>query len=81
MTDPAEPERDVTKDPVSAHEVLDRVSIVAMMFEQFVLEHPFVRQTPDLSARAEYISEKLGSLYQLAGSVSFRLDEELAPRE
>ena len=37
------------------------------MFDDYVCNHPAVRQTPELAARADAILEALGDLYQAVG--------------
>lgn len=60
-------ERDVTKDPMSAHEVLDRAFMISEMFAQFIASHPFTEATKELHEKAEQIALDLGAFYQLAG--------------
>lgn len=60
-------DRDVTKDPFAAHEVLDRAYLVSDMFDSYLTVHPFVLATPELKEAAEKLSNILGEFYQLAG--------------
>ena len=45
------------------------------MFDDYVCNHPAIRQTPELAARAEAILEALGDLYQAVG----RLRPDIMP--
>lgn len=58
---------DVTKDPLSAHEAMDRAHIMAQMFDECITAHLFVDQTPELKEAAAKIADLLGEFYQLAG--------------
>lgn len=60
-------DRDVTKDPFAAHEVLDRAFMVSDLFDTFLGKHPFVVATPELNDAALKLSDLLGEFYQLAG--------------
>lgn len=60
--------RQVVLDQWYAHESLDRMFLVMEMFNQYVLDHPFVEKTPRLKARAEKLSEDMMKMYQRIGS-------------
>jgi hypothetical protein len=80
-TEPAEPEeRDPKKDPMSAHEVMDRSYIVSDIWDCFVAGHEFVAGHPELREKAEAISNLLGEFYQLSGKIALD-DDALGKRE
>ena len=60
--------RPVVLDQWYAHESLDRMFLVMEMFNQYVLDHPFVDKTPHLKARAEKLSTDMMEMYQRIGS-------------
>lgn len=51
-----------------AHELLDRASIVADLWERLVRTHPACLSDEELHAQAASIAEQLAEFYQLAGS-------------
>src|SRR5579872_1774098 len=51
-----------------AHELLDRASIVADLWERLIRTHPTCLSDGELYERAVAITEKLAEFYQLAGS-------------
>jgi hypothetical protein len=53
---------------VGAHELLDRASILADMWERLVRTHPTCLVDPELYSRAVKIAELLAEFYQLATS-------------
>ena len=50
--------------PGYQHEAGDRSLVVAQHFNDFVQEHPFIQERPDLASLADQLGEKLGELYQ-----------------
>lgn len=46
------------------HEAGDRAFVVAQHFNDFVQEHPFIKERHDLTAMADQIGDALGALYQ-----------------
>ena len=56
-------------DEFSYHEVLDRVSIIADMFDEHILQHNVLRCEPELKEEAAIICELLHKFYQQWGSV------------
>ena len=46
------------------HEALDRASLAVEWFEQFVGQHPAVRQTPSLRKAADDLAHRLFKFYQ-----------------
>lgn len=61
------------KDPMSAHEVLDRSYVLSDMWDCFLVGHIFTQAHPELREKAELISKLLGEFYQLAGK--YALDD------
>lgn len=53
------------------HEVqaLEATSIMASIFENHVLEQPFVQAYPQLKVEAESLCERINFLYQMIGAV------------
>lgn len=49
------------------HEALDRAHVVECVFEAHICEHPVIMQTPELTALADEIAEKIAGLYQAIG--------------
>jgi hypothetical protein len=72
--------REILHDPFSAHEALDRRSLMADIFFDFVAEHSFVKAHPQLRAAAEEIGDKLGDFYQLVGRIRFAIDDAPAKK-
>ncbi|QWC57238.1 hypothetical protein F7D01_09180 [Erythrobacter sp. 3-20A1M] len=54
-------------DPFSAHEALDRASLLSDMWDRSITEHSFVNDNPTLKAEAERIGEAIGAFYQMVG--------------
>ncbi|MGA0613431.1 hypothetical protein [Paracoccus sp. KR1-242] len=50
--------------PGYQHEAGDRAFVVSQHFNDFVQEHPFIQERPDLTALADQIGDALGELYQ-----------------
>lgn len=50
--------------PGYQHEAGDRAFVVAQHFNDFVQEHPFIQERPDLAALADQIGDMLADLYQ-----------------
>ena len=61
-------EVNMPNDEFSAHEALDRTFLINQTFHDFIVEHEFVKATPELAAKAEKIDELLGKLYQAIGA-------------
>lgn len=57
----------VVLDSGFAHESLDRMFLIMDMFDQYVLDHPFVNMTPHLKVCAEKLSEDMAKMYQMIG--------------
>lgn len=49
------------------HELLDRMSLLAAMVDEYVLEHPSCLQNPEWYALAEQAVSALNELYQRVG--------------
>lgn len=64
---------DPKKDPMSAHEALDRAFLVSNIFAEFCGGHPFVCATPELCEAAEKLEDQLAAFYQLCGK--YALDD------
>jgi hypothetical protein len=56
-------------DDFGRHELLDRVYLIAEMFEQYVLDHPASKEDPEIQAQVERLSEGLYALYGQVGRV------------
>ncbi|MTH57873.1 hypothetical protein [Paracoccus litorisediminis] len=50
--------------PGYQHEAGDRAFVVAQHFNDFLQEHPFIRERPDLAALADRAGDTLAELYQ-----------------
>lgn len=50
--------------PGYQHEAGDRVFVAAQSFNDFIQEHPFITERPELAAMADQIGDALGELYQ-----------------
>lgn len=50
--------------PGFQHEAGDRAFVVAQHFNDFVQEHPFITERPELAAMADEIGDSLAALYQ-----------------
>lgn len=46
------------------HEAGDRAFVVGQHFNDFVQEHPFITDRPELAAMADEIADSLAALYQ-----------------
>lgn len=57
----------ITLDQWYAHESLDRMFLVLEMYNQYVLDHPFVHHTPHLKQRAEQLYEDMAKMYHEIG--------------
>lgn len=58
---------DVKLDVGFAHESLDRTFLVMDMFDEYVANHPFVKQTPELLTKAQELIEMMSDMYQAIG--------------
>ena len=56
-------------DEFSYHEVLDRASIIADMFDEHILQHSVLNHEPELKEEAAIICESLHKFYQHWGSI------------
>jgi len=56
-------------DEFSYHEVLDRASIIADMFDEQILQHEAMEEQPEMKKEAEEICGLLHDFYQHWGSV------------
>ena len=63
-------------EPLSMHELLDRIFIIQTTFEQFVSNAPVLDKYLDLKKAAEEINDKLADLYQEIGKCRFEEQEE-----
>lgn len=54
------------------HEVIDRVNIINLNMDEFVLNHPVIQNNNDLKQDVNEIIEKIGKLYQDLGYLSFK---------
>ena len=50
------------------HEALDRTHVVSTLFDDVLVEHPYIVAHPDLKEQVDRISELLGDLYQAIGA-------------
>lgn len=50
--------------PGFQHEAGDRAFVVAQHFNDFVQEHSFIKERPELAAMADQIGDALAALYQ-----------------
>jgi hypothetical protein len=75
--DPDDPDapKPVTLDDYHWHEAIDRTHVVLCNFDEYVAEHPAIKQTPELLALADEISEKLGAFHQAIASKRPENDE------
>jgi len=56
-------------DEFGKHELLDRSSLIAGIFDVYILGHPLMKeQDPKIKIAVKAISEQLGMLFQLFGS-------------
>lgn len=81
MADPEEDNKDWTKDPMGAHEALDRSFICTQMFSDFVADHPYVKAIPELNAEAEKLGEQLADFYQKVAKYAMDMEEEECPTQ
>lgn len=65
----AERPNNIVLDQWYAHESLDRMFLVMEMYGQYVLDHPFVEQTPELKERGDKLIEQMMEMYQHIGRV------------
>jgi hypothetical protein len=56
-------------DEFSYHEVLDRASMIADMFDDYIAQHTALKHEPKLKKEADMICELLHDFYQHWGSV------------
>lgn len=54
----------VNIDKWHAHESLDRTYMIMDMFDEYVIKHPFVDQSPELLAQARELESMMHDLYQ-----------------
>ncbi len=54
-------------DDFSKHEALDRASLAREWFSRNVTDHPFVKQTEELSEAADAVEDLLSEFYSLVG--------------
>jgi hypothetical protein len=52
------------------HEVLDRTHVVADTFDDHILLHPAIEQTPSLKMAADEVSRRMHDLYQAIGKIA-----------
>ena len=58
-----------------AHESLDRMYLIMDMFDEYVVKHPFVSQTPELLEQAQDLAEKMYLMYNNIGRVYSRYED------
>lgn len=63
-----EEEQELT--PYHKHEVLHASNMAVDIFDRYVGGHPFVKQTPELTALAEKASEALYAVYAKIGEIT-----------
>lgn len=60
-------------DEIAFHEVLDRLSIIQNTLNDYVIENPVVKETPDLLRLVHDADDKLQEAYQLCGRIRYNL--------
>lgn len=68
-------------DEFGYHEVLDRLSIIRSLVDDFLVEHVAVVENPMLLALINIVSNNLADAYQVAGKISFEKFSEALPFE
>lgn len=58
-------------DEFSKHELLDRISVLNVIFCDHISKHPWTKEDPEIKAQVEAIVNQLSELYQVVGAKRF----------
>jgi hypothetical protein len=58
-------------DVFHVHEALDRCSMITLIVNDHLIEHPVIQENKELKELAEKANELLSELYQRIGAVEF----------